>query len=117
MMLFSASMKFMNPPEVSQQFEETLGYPANLLLAIGIVEIACVVFYAIPYTAVLGAVVLTGYLGGAIATHERIGESFMAPAIAGIFVWLGIYLREPRLRALLPIRRPIASTGQVDRGQ
>ena len=116
MMLFSASMKLMNPPEVSQQFDEELGYPVSVVLAIGIAEMACVVLYAIPYTSVLGAVALTGYLGGAIATHVRIGESFLAPVIVAIFVWLGVYLRDPRVRALLPVRRPIAPAGSVDRG-
>lgn len=53
----------------------------------------------------LGAILVTGYLGGAIATHVRIGEPFIIPALLGVVVWLGIFLREPRLRALLPLRR------------
>jgi hypothetical protein len=73
-------------------------------LTLGIVEIACTVVYAIPQTAVLGAILLTGYLGGAIATHVRLEEGFLPPVILGVLVWLGIYLRDARLRALLPFR-------------
>jgi hypothetical protein len=62
-----------------------------------------VVCYLIPRTAVLGAVLLTGYLGGAIATHARLGEPFVAPIILGVVVWAGLWLRDPRLRALLPL--------------
>ena len=82
------------------------GYPSGLIVPIGVVELACVVLYVIPRTAVLGAVLLTGYLGGAIATHVRLSDpSFAGPLIFGIMVWAGLYLREPRLRALLPLRR------------
>lgn len=103
--VFSACMKFLNPPEVAEGFVGKLGYPADLLLAIGIVEIACAVIYLVPQTAVLGAVMLTGYLGGAIATHVRVHDNFIGPVIFGVFVWLGVYLRDPRIRALLPLRR------------
>lgn len=73
---------------------------------IGLLELACAVFYAIPRTAVLGAVLLTGYLGGAIATHVRIGDpASVGPLILALIAWGGLYLREQRLRALLPIRR------------
>jgi hypothetical protein len=61
--------------------------------------------YAIPGTSVLGAILLTGYLGGATATHVRIGEPFYFPVIVGVLVWVGLYLREDRLRALVPWRR------------
>jgi hypothetical protein len=76
---------------------------------IGILELSCVILYAIPQTAILGAVLLTGYLGGAIATHVRVHDNFISPAIGGILVWLGVYLRDPRVRALLPIRRSMTS--------
>jgi hypothetical protein len=69
-------------------------------------EIACVLIYAIPRTAVLGAVLLTGYLGGAIATHVRIGDpSVVIPLVLGLCAWAGVYLRDERLRALLPWKR------------
>ena len=72
---------------------------------LGILEVACTVIYLIPRTAVLGAILLTGYLGGATATHVRIGEPWFMPVLLGVVVWLGIYLRDPRLRALIPLRR------------
>jgi hypothetical protein len=81
------------------------GYPAGVALPLFIVELVCVLLYAIPRTAVLGAILLTGYLGGAVATHVRVGEPWFLPVIFGVLVWLGIYLREPRLRELAPLRR------------
>jgi hypothetical protein len=74
------------------------------MLRLTIVEIACALIYAIPQTSVFGAILLTGYLGGATATHVRVGEPFFLPVIVGIVVWLGLFLREGRLRALLPLR-------------
>jgi ABC-type sugar transport system permease subunit len=82
------------------------GYPATSAIPILIVEVVCAVLYAIPRTAVLGAVLLTGYLGGAVATHVHASESWVFPVIAGVLVWLGLYLRDARVRDLLPLRRP-----------
>jgi uncharacterized membrane protein len=82
-----------------------LGWPASSANTILTLEVLCLTLYLIPPTAVLGAVLLTGYLGGAVATHLRAGESPAMPVIVGIVVWAGIYLREPRLRALMPLRR------------
>jgi uncharacterized membrane protein YphA (DoxX/SURF4 family) len=107
MMVMSATMKLLNRPEVTEQMVNKLGYPEDLTLILGIVEITCVVLYLIPQTTILGAVLVTGYLGGAIATHVRIHDNFLGPAIGGILVWLAVYLRDPRVRALLPLRRPI----------
>ena len=101
---FSAVMKFMRPPEMVKEFVERLGYPAETLLAIGITEITCLILFLFPRTAVLGAVLLTGYLGGAIATHVRIHDNFVGPVIGGVLVWVALYLRDPRVRALLPWR-------------
>ncbi|HUL60813.1 MAG TPA: DoxX family protein [Anaeromyxobacteraceae bacterium] len=82
------------------------GYPPSALLPIGILEVACALVYAFPRTSVLGAVLVTGYLGGAVATHVRMSESvWFAPALLGALAWLGLFLRDPRLRALLPLRR------------
>lgn len=72
---------------------------------LGVTELLCAVLYAIPQTSVLGAILLTGYMGGAIATHARIGEGFIPQIIIGVLVWLGLFLRDARLRALIPIRR------------
>jgi hypothetical protein len=85
-----------------------LGYPANSVLVIGVIELVCLVLYLVPRTSVLGALVLTGYLGGAIATHVRIGSPLLThtlfPIYVALMVWGGLYLREHRLRELLPFR-------------
>jgi uncharacterized membrane protein YphA (DoxX/SURF4 family) len=104
MLLMSGAMKFTKSPDVAKMMEH-LGWPPNVAIALGITEITCTVLYAIPQTSVLGAILLTGYMGGAIATHARLGEPFYIQAGIGVLVWLGLYLREPRLRALLPLRR------------
>jgi hypothetical protein len=109
MMVASAIMKLMNRPDVAEQLVGKFGYPAEVTLILGIVEISCVILYVIPQTAVLGAVLLTGYLGGAIATHVRVQDNFVGPVIGGILVWLAVYFRDPRVRALLPIRQPMTS--------
>lgn len=103
MLLFSATMKLMKPQPVVQEFTR-LGYSDNVILAIGIVELVCTILYLIPRISVLGAVLLTAYLGGATATHLRIADRFIPPIIAGVLVWSGLYLRDLRVRALLPIR-------------
>ena len=73
---------------------------------LGILELSVAVIYLIPQTSILGAILVTGYIGGAIATHVRIGDYFLVPHILiGVLVWLGVWLRDPRLRELLPIRR------------
>jgi hypothetical protein len=106
MMLVSAALKFARPPQVLEQFVGTFGYAESDLLRIAVLELGCVALYAIPQTAVLGAVLLTGYLGGAIATHVRVGDpGFVVPFLLGLSVWGGLFLREERLRTLLPIRR------------
>ena len=82
------------------------GYPEQDARIILTIEMACALIYAIPQTAVLGAILLTGYLGGAVATHVRAGESsWYMPVIMGVIVWLGLYLRDTRIRALVPWRR------------
>lgn len=110
MMTASGTMKVVNPPDLAKQFTGTFGYPGDVTLYIGIVEISCVILYLIPQTAIVGAILLTGYLGGAIATHVRIHDSFLVPAIIGVFVWLGVFLRDSRLRAILPVRGPQAAS-------
>ena len=86
-----------------------LGYPESSIIPIGIILLVCVVLYAIPRTAVLGAILLTGYLGGAVATNLRVGAPLflyiLFPVYVAGLVWGGIYLREDRLRAVLPVRR------------
>ena len=107
MLLMSATFKFMSPPDVLKEFAR-LGYAEGHAVGLGILEVACVVVYAIPQTAVLGAILLTGYLGGATATHVRIDDpltNLIGPIVFGLLAWLGLYLRDRRLRDLIPIRR------------
>jgi hypothetical protein len=99
----SAIMKFMLPADAVKGFEH-LGWPVSLAIALGIIELGSTILYVIPQTAVLGAILLTGYLGGAVATHVRIEEGFAAPVIIGVLVWLGLWLRDSRLRSLIPLR-------------
>jgi len=86
-----------------------LGYPESVLLGLGIVLLACTVLYGIPRTAILGAILLTGYLGGAVATHVRVGSPLFShilfPVYIAVLLWGGLYLRDERLRVLIPFRR------------
>lgn len=84
-----------------------LGYAANLVMPIGIIELVCLILYAYPRTALLGAILLTGHLGGAVATHLRAGSStfqLIFPFIIGALIWGGLYLRDQQLRTQLPLR-------------
>lgn len=103
-LVLSASMKLSQRPEVVAMFTSKLGYSAGALVGLGLLELACAAIYVVPRMSVLGAILLTGYLGGAVATHVRVGEAFVLPLALGILVWVGLYLREPRLRALAPFR-------------
>jgi hypothetical protein len=91
-------------PEMTAQMEK-IGLPLSILTPVAILEILCIITYLIPATAVLGAVLFTGYLGGAMLTHLRVGESVSVHVMLGGLIWLGIYVREPRLWDLLPIRK------------
>jgi hypothetical protein len=102
--LFTGMFGLLKPAVTLQGFKH-FGYPEDAMLRIIIVELACAIVYAIPRTSVLGAILMTGYLGGATATHVRIGEPFFLPIVVGIVVWLGLFLRDERLRALIPWRR------------
>jgi len=82
-----------------------LGYAESVIVPLGIVLIASTLLYALPRTAFVGAILLTGYLGGAVATHVRAGEPWFFPIIFGVLVWLGLVLRDPRLRELAPLRK------------
>jgi hypothetical protein len=103
LLLFSGVMKLMKPAPVAEGFVN-LGYPERLALGIGIIELTSTVLYVIPRTSVLGAILLTGYLGGATASHVRIGEPFFMAIVLGVLVWGGLFLRDERLRTLLPLR-------------
>jgi hypothetical protein len=105
MLVFSGVMKLLKPATIVEGFTH-LGYDESLALGLGIVELGCAAVYVIPGTSVLGAILLTGYLGGAVATHVRIGETSQAfgPVVVGVLVWVGLYLRDVRLRTLVPLR-------------
>ena len=105
MLVFSATLKLMGGPDLDKGMEH-LGLPARMVIPLAILELTCTVIYLIPSTAVLGAVLLAGYMGGAICTHWRVGDPFIVQIVVGLVVWLGLYLREPRLKALLPLRTP-----------
>jgi hypothetical protein len=103
LLTMSAIMKLKGAAEVVEGMAH-LGLPASLMLSLGILEISCVAIYLIPATSIVGAILLTGYLGGAILAHLRIGEPILMQIALGICVWLGLYLRENRLRDLIPIK-------------
>jgi DoxX-like protein len=105
--LLSAVMKLKGGPELDQGMAH-LGLPSSMVVPLAILELSVVVIYLIPPTAVLGAILVTGYVGGTICTHWRVGDPFIAQIVLGILIWLGLYLREPRLKDLLPIRKPLA---------
>lgn len=105
-LLMDGIMKLFKPAVVVDATRE-LGFNESVIVPLGIVLVGCTILYVIPRTAVLGAVLLTGYLGGAVATHVRVGGpvfSVIFPVIVGLFVWGGLYLRDARLRALIPLR-------------
>ena len=101
----SAAMKLWHLPLVLEMLGGKLGFPVATVSVIGALELTCVVLYAIPRTSVLGALLMTGYLGAAVAAHVRIGEAFVAPLVLGVLVWAALFLRDERVRALLPLRR------------
>lgn len=105
---FDAAIKVFAAPEAVEGTVE-LGYPASALFGIGVLQVICLVVYLIPRTSVLGAVLWTGYLGGAIATHVRVENPLFThvlfPTYVAAFLWGGLFLREPRLREFLPWRR------------
>jgi len=105
-MLMGAIMSFRLPPEAAENFA-AMGWKTETATIIGVLSLISLVLYVIPQTAVLGAILLTGYLGGAVATHLRVGENGKAwvPVVFGFVFWLGLLLRDARVRSLLPIRK------------
>ncbi|MDB5345126.1 MAG: hypothetical protein JWP89_3503 [Schlesneria sp.] len=106
-LLLDGAMKIPKPSFVVEATTQ-LGYQENVIVPLGITLLICTVLYIIPQTAVLGTILLTGYLGGAVATHVRVGNGafeIVFPVIFGAMLWGGLVLRDTRLRALLPWRR------------
>ncbi|HEX5324527.1 MAG TPA: DoxX family protein [Capsulimonadaceae bacterium] len=102
-MLMDTTMHIAKPPQVVDAFAK-LGYPIGLALTLGVIELVSTVLYAIPRTSVFGAILLTAYLGGATASQVRIDGSYWFSIAFGMLVWLGLYLRDEKLRALVPLR-------------
>ncbi|WNG41623.1 DoxX family protein [Archangium violaceum] len=107
-LLFDATGKLLQIPEAQQGTME-LGYPVSVLFGLGLVQLACLAVYLIPRLSVLGAVLWTGYLGGAVATHVRVGNPLFSHTLFPVYIatllWLGLWLRDERLRAVLPVHR------------
>lgn len=103
-MLYGGVNVAMKAPEVAEGFQH-LQYPLSIAPGLGLVQFLCALLYVIPRTSVLGAILLTAYLGGATASHVRIGDPFFPPVVVGIVVWAGIFLRDGRIRTLIPLRK------------
>lgn len=103
MLLFSATGKFVKPTGIEESLK-SIGWRVDQLTGLGIIEASCTILYLIPKTAVFGAILLTAYMGGAVATHARVGEPFYVQVLLGMVLWLGLWLRDARLRELLPLR-------------
>jgi hypothetical protein len=102
-MIFDGVMKLIKPQVVVSAMAE-LGYPDDLTLGLGVLGLVCTFFYAIPRTSIFGAILLTGYFGGAISAKARIEETSLLFAVAmGVIAWAGLYFRDGRLRALIPV--------------
>src|SRR5690242_16577418 len=106
LLLFSGTMKLTQPAKVEEFLHGHFGYPAGLAVTLGIIEVGCTILYLIPQTAIIGAILLTGYLGGAIATHVHASEPPFMQILVPIVLWGGIWLRDARLRELMPLRKP-----------
>jgi hypothetical protein len=107
-LLFDATLKFIKPHAVIDG-TIALGYSVSQITPIGVVLLICTLLYIIPMTQVLGAILLTGYLGGAVSTHVRHGDPLFShvlfPVYLGVFLWLGLFLRDPALRGFIPFRK------------
>ena len=112
-LVFDGVTKVMKVPAVMEATAR-IGFPANLIPGIGVLLLVCTAIYVIPRTSVLGAILLTGYLGGAVVTNLRAGSSLFGetlfPVYFGVLVWAGLYLRDERLHALIPLRTPNGSS-------
>ncbi len=107
-LILDGAMHLATPPPVVEAMNQ-LGFPLRVTVGIAVIELICTALYIIPATSVLGAILLTGYIGGAVAAHVRVGnpifESYIFPALVGTLIWGAILVTDERLRALIPLRR------------
>lgn len=101
-MIASAIAKFVQPTGFAEGFAQ-LGWPIHFAIPLGILELCCAALYLFPRTAVLGAILITGYMGGAVAAHLRVGDPFVVQVLLGAAFWGGLYFRNPRVRRLIPL--------------
>ena len=104
--VMGAIMSIRMPPDIQENFK-AMGWQPDVALVVAVLNLGSLALYLIPQTAMLGAILLTGYLGGAVATHLRVGETgkCWVPVAFGVVIWLGLFLRDARIRSLIPIRK------------
>lgn len=106
-LIMSSTGKLSQSEQIVKALSGELGFKTGSITTIGVLEIASAILYLVPQTAILGAILLTGYLGGAVASHVRVGDDkWMWPILFGVLLWGGLWFRDARVRALLPMRRP-----------
>ena len=103
-MAMSGAMKMAHAPQMAGGLTGHLGFPEGAVAGIGLLELFSVILYAVPTTSVLGAILVSAYFGGATAAHVRVGDPYLITVALGMLAWLGLYLRDARIRALLPFR-------------
>ncbi len=104
LLVMSATMKLF-PPDGFADGMAHMGWPMEKRIALAVIELSCVAVYLIPRSAVLGAILIAAYMGGATATHMRIDDPFWAQPFVGVAAWAGLWLRDPRVKALIPLRK------------
>lgn len=105
MMIATSPMAIMKLPAATEGMQK-YGYPESSMVVLGIAELVSALLYVIPKTSILGAILLTGYLGGAVATHVRASEAtYFIPILFGVLFWAGLWCRNPTLRALIPYKQ------------
>jgi hypothetical protein len=103
-LVMSGIMKLTHAPQIVGLLNGHLGFAESALTGIGLLELFCIALYAIPATSVLGAVLVSAYLGGAVVAHVRVGDAYIVPILLAVLAWLGLFLRDARIRKLLPLR-------------
>ena len=115
MMTFAGIMKLLHSPQMAAGWVNQFGWPENLMAVVGLIELSCALLFAIPRTAVFGAILVAAFFGGAFVSHLRIGDGGggVVPIVLAVLAWVGLYLRDERLRSLVPLRRPRRETPQL----